>query len=90
MIPAKFSRLRDRNIITEEQLDASCRSAAKSGEYPEELPIRNGIPKHEILFSLSSYYEVPYEEFDEGVLVSHFITMRLDMEQLKRSLWLPL
>ncbi len=90
MIPHKFSRLIQRGLLTREQLTATVRKAEASGEFPEDLLLSGGIPKHEILFSLSEYYGIPYVEFDEGVLVSYFITMRLDMGQLKRSLWLPL
>ncbi len=79
-----------RGFITEDQLAATIRIAEESGEYPEEMLIRSGIPKHEILFSLSEYYCIPYTDFDESVLVSYFTTLRLDMEQLKHSLWLPL
>ncbi len=90
VIPEKFSRLLQRGHIAQEQLAAILRSSASSGQFPEDLLVHNGVPKHEILFSLSEYYGTPYVEFDDDVLVSYFITMRLDMEQLKRSLWLPL
>ncbi len=90
MIAHKFSRLIERRLITNEELASTVRTAKAAGEFPEDLLLSGGIPKHEILFSLSEYYGLPYAEFDEGVLVSYFITMRLDMDQLKRSLWLPL
>ncbi|GER92741.1 hypothetical protein A45J_0466 [hot springs metagenome] len=52
--------------------------------------IKEGIPKHEILFCLSEYYGYPFGEYDESVIASYFLTMRLDMEKLKNALWFPL
>ncbi len=49
-----------------------------------------GVPKHEILLCLSEYYNAPFAEYDEGVIVSQQIIRRMDMERLKRVLWLPL
>ncbi|HYQ47542.1 MAG TPA: DUF202 domain-containing protein, partial [Thermodesulfovibrionales bacterium] len=89
-IQAKFSRLLTRGLITDDQLASILRTAEDTGEYPEDLLIRSGVPRHEILFSLSEYYGVAYAEFDESLMVSYFVTMKLDMEQLKRMLWLPL
>lgn len=86
----KFSRLMQRGLVSEEELAATVRLAEGSGEFAEDLLIRNGIPKHELLFSLAEYYNIPYIEFDESVIVSYFITLRLNMKELKRSLWLPL
>lgn len=86
----KFSRLILRGLINEERLSEMMRTAADTGEYPEELLIRSGVPKHEVLFSISEYYGVAYAEFDESLLVSYLVTMKLDMEHLKRMLWLPL
>lgn len=87
---SKFSRLILRGLIREDQLSEMIKLSADTGEYLEELLIRSGVPKHEVLFSLSEYYGVAYAEFDESIMVSYFITMQLDMEQLKRMLWLPL
>ena len=52
--------------------------------------IGNGVPKHEILLCLSEYYNAPFAEYDEGVIVAQQIIRRVDMERLKRVLWLPL
>ncbi len=87
---ARFSRLTERGLIAAEELAELVRKAALMHEDAGELLVRSGIPKHEVLFSLSEHFGIPYAEFDESVLVSHFITLRLDMEHLKRHLWLPL
>ena len=61
-----------------------------SGVSLEERLLLHGIPKHEILFCLSEYYGYPSVEFDETVIVSQQIIRRMDMERLKRALWIPL
>lgn len=90
MILTKFSRLIQRGLISEEELATAVRLAEGSGEHVEDLLLKRGILKHEMLFSLAEHYGIPYIEFDESVIVSYFTTMRLNMEELKRALWLPL
>jgi uncharacterized membrane protein YidH (DUF202 family) len=90
MINRKFERLINRRILTEAELNESINESRISGEYPEEILIRGGIPKHEVLFCLSEYYGYPFVEYDESVIASYFLIMRLDMERLKNALWFPL
>ncbi|MBF0559159.1 MAG: hypothetical protein HQL08_10305, partial [Nitrospirae bacterium] len=86
----KFERLVRRGILSETELDAVIGESLASGRHPEDLLIANGVPKYEILFCLSEFYGRPFVEFDESVIASYFITMRLNLEKLKRSLWFPL
>jgi uncharacterized membrane protein YidH (DUF202 family) len=90
MLNKKFDRLINRRILTEAELNEALDESRISGEYPEEILIRGGIPKHEVLFCLSEYYGYPFVEYDESVIASYFLTMRLDMEGLKNALWFPL
>src|SRR5208283_3899998 len=51
-------------------------------EYEETvIPSRMAFTRH---------LDFPFVEYDESGLSSYFITMRLDMEKLKRQLWFPL
>ncbi len=86
----KFVRLTKRGILTSEELADYIRESAESGEHPEELLIRKGVPKHEILFCLSEYYGYAFLEYDEGIVVSRNITKGLDTGRLKQKLWFPL
>lgn len=86
----KFERLINRRILTEAELNEVINESGVSGECPEEILIRRGIPKHEVLFCLSEYYGYPFVEYDESVMASYFLTMRLNMERLKHALWFPL
>ncbi|MCL5023777.1 MAG: DUF202 domain-containing protein [Nitrospirae bacterium] len=85
----KFDRLVERNFLTPEAFEQIKKESEDSGRHPEELLLERGIPKHEILLCLSGYYNIPFVEFDEGVAASYFLTLRLDMEQLKQALWFP-
>ncbi len=90
MLNKKFERLTKREIITHDGLDEVIKESKTSGKYPEDLLIEKGIPRHEVLFCLSEYYGYPFVEYDESVMASYFLTMRLNMERLKYALWFPL
>jgi len=90
MTAKRFQRLVSRAIITERELNNLITESGTSGEHIEELLMRRGIPKHEILFSLSEYHGLPFVEYDERIMISQHITRRMDMERLKRALWVPL
>jgi uncharacterized membrane protein YidH (DUF202 family) len=66
------------------------RESIATGTAVEELMIRQGIPKHEVLFCLSEYYGYPFVEFDESVAASYFLVLRLDLEHQRSALWFPL
>lgn len=90
MLNKKFERLIKRKIVTEKELEDAIEESKASDKYIEELLIEKGLPKHEVLFCLKEYYGYPFVEYDENVMASYFLTMRLDMERLKRALWFPL
>ncbi len=85
-----FERLSKKGIITEEVLYEVIRESKASGEYVEELLMRKGVPKHEVLFCLAEHYGCPFVEYDEKLMVSYFLTKRLDIQRHKRELWFPL
>jgi uncharacterized membrane protein YidH (DUF202 family) len=90
MIRDKFNRLLRRGVLCEAELDSMERESIAKGTSIEELMILQGIPKHEVLFSLSEYYGYPFVEFDENVVASYFLVLRLDLEHQKSALWFPL
>lgn len=79
-----------RGILSGDELDRLIRETEISRTSLEELLGTAGVPKHEILLCLSEYYNAPFAEYDEGVIVSQQIIRRVDLERLKRVLWLPL
>jgi uncharacterized membrane protein YidH (DUF202 family) len=90
MIRDKFNRLLRLGVLSEVELDSMERKSTATGTAIEELMIRQGIPKHEVLFCLSEYYGYPFVEFDEDVVASYFLVLRLDLEHQKSALWFPL
>jgi uncharacterized membrane protein YidH (DUF202 family) len=86
----KFMRLVSRRVLTEGELEQFISEAKSSASRLEDVLLRAGMPKHEMLLSLSAYYGYPYVEYDESVIISQQLIRRMDVEQLKRSLWLPL
>lgn len=90
MTDTKFARLTKRGIITIEEWKRAARAAAASGKYPEEVLREAGVPKQELLFCLSEYYNCPFVEYDEGIILSRKAHRRGDGERLKSALWAPL
>lgn len=86
----RLRRLIDRRLLAEEELDRVLRETENSDAWPEEVLIKKGVPRHEVLLSLAGYYGCPFVEYDEGVVLSRPLMKRLDMEGLKRLLWVPL
>ena len=85
-----FERLVRRGLLTSRQLQDYVDESETSGKYPEEVLLEKGVPKHEVLFCLSEYYGYPFVEYDEGLMASYLVTMRLDLEKQKKALWFPL
>lgn len=86
----RLQRLIDRGVITKGELDQAFAESEHSASSPEEILIKKGVPRHEVLFSLAGYYECPFVEYDEGIVLSRPLMKRIDMEELKSLLWVPL
>jgi len=86
---SRYKRLVNRGLTTERGLEEATGESLRSGKAVEELLIERGIPRHEILLSLSEYYGMPFVEYDEEVVISQSVTRGLDLERLKSALWIP-
>jgi uncharacterized membrane protein YidH (DUF202 family) len=86
----KFASLVNMNTISLEDLNASLRESTYSKVCLEDLLIIKGIPKHALLRCISNYYDLPFLEYDEGLLASTGALGLVDPEQLKQELWFPL
>lgn len=86
----RFERLITKKIISPEELENLARQSQDGGGFLEELLIRRGVPKHEILFCLSAHYGCPFLEYEEGTVISQKILRNLDVTRLLKSLWVPL
>jgi len=83
----RLQRLIERGLLAEEELVRVLRESENSNACPEEVLIKNGVPRHEVLLSLAGYYKCPFVEYDESVVLSRLLMKRLDMEELKSLLW---
>jgi len=58
----RLQRLIDRGVLAEEELDRILRESENSGytdSWTEEVLIKKGVPRHEVLLSLAGYYGCP-------------------------------
>jgi uncharacterized membrane protein YidH (DUF202 family) len=86
----KFERLLRLGLLTEKSLNDIAANSSSYDDLAEELLMASGIPKSEILSSLSEYYKCPSVEYDEGLMTSYLITMKLDLEKQLKVMWFPL
>jgi uncharacterized membrane protein YidH (DUF202 family) len=86
----RLQRLIGRGVVTEAELARIIRESENTGNYPEEILIESGVPRYEVLLSLAGYHDCPFVEYDEGVILSRSLIEKVDMEELKGLLWVPL
>ena len=90
MFEAKFLGLVEKGLLTKNELSTIMALSQSSGRFPEELLLGKGIPKHEILFCLSGYYNCPFVEYDENLMPPFSAVRKLDFEKHRNGLWFPL
>jgi len=85
----KFAILLRKGLITECGLDEAAKESESTGNSVEEVLIKKGLPRHELMLSLSEYYNLPFVEYDEELVISREITRDLDLDMLRAQLWIP-
>ncbi len=85
----KHKRLIQRGFVTETGLHEAEEESRRSGNAIEEILILKGVPRHEVLLSLSEHYGRPFVEYDEEVVISQTVTRGMDLERFKTALWIP-
>ncbi|HYE92072.1 MAG TPA: GspE/PulE family protein [Terriglobales bacterium] len=89
--PTKFGYLLDHNRITQEDINAAQAAARANGVDVETVLVEQyKVPKAEMGMSLSLFYRVPYQDFDERIVPPPDLMKDLKLEFLKRNYWLPL
>ena len=89
--PTKFGYLLDQHRVTQEEINAALAEArAKQTDVETILVEQYKVPKSDMGASLSLYYRVPYQEFDERIAPPPDIMKDLKIEYLKRNFWVPL
>lgn len=88
----RYELLVEQGYITEEQLKEAKEIALKENKEIDEILIeRFNVPKKKLGESLSSFYDVPFVEFDPKVLppYSIFEKRKLEPHFLKQYEWVP-
>ena len=89
--PSKFEYLLAQHRVTQDEINAALAEARAKQTDVESLLIDNyKVPKSEVGTSLSMYYRVPYQEFDEKIVPPPDLMKDLKLEFLKRNYWLPI
>jgi len=89
--PTKFGYLLDHNRVTQDDINAAQAAARANGVDVETVLVEQyKVPKTEMGMSLSLFYRVPYQEFDERIVPPPDLMKDLKLEFLKRNHWLPL
>jgi type II secretory ATPase GspE/PulE/Tfp pilus assembly ATPase PilB-like protein len=87
----KFAYLLDQGRVTEDELNAALTEArARQTDVETILVDQYKVPKREMGASLSQFYRVPYQEFDERIVPPPDVMRDLRLEYLKRNFWVPL
>ena len=89
--PTKFGYLLDQHRVTQDEINAALAEArAKQTDVETVLVEQYKVPKAEMGASLSAFYRVPFQEFDEHVVPPPDLMRDLKIEFLKRNFWIPL
>ncbi|MEJ2183533.1 MAG: DUF202 domain-containing protein [Nitrospirota bacterium] len=84
-----YERLVRRGLLDRAGLHGIAREARTSGKRTGDVLIERGVPKYEVLLCLSHYYDLPFVEYEEDILVSFKVLELVDAERLKSALWFP-
>jgi type II secretory ATPase GspE/PulE/Tfp pilus assembly ATPase PilB-like protein len=89
--PTKFAYLLDQHRVTQEDINTAQIEARTKGIDVETVLVEQfKVPKGDMGMSLSMFYRVPYQEFDERVVPPPDLMRDLKTEYLKRAFWLPI
>jgi len=89
--PGKFDYLLTQHRVTQEELNAAIsESRAKQTDVETILVESYRVPKADMGASLSMFYRVPYQEYDERIVPPPDLMRDLKLEFLKSNYWLPL
>jgi hypothetical protein len=89
--PTKFEYLVAQHRVSQDEVNAALAEArAKQIDVETILVEHYKVPKSEMGTALSTFYRVPYVEFDERIVPPPDLMKDLKLEYLKTNYWLPL
>jgi type II secretory ATPase GspE/PulE/Tfp pilus assembly ATPase PilB-like protein len=87
----KFEYLLAQQRVTQDEINAAIVEArAKQTDVETILVEHYKVPKAEMGASLSAFYRVPFQEFDERIVPPPDLMRDLKLDFLRRNYWLPL
>jgi len=87
----KFEYLLAQQRVTQDEINAAIAEArAKQTDVETILVEHYKVPKAEMGASLSAFYRVPFQEFDERIVPPPDLMRDLKLDFLRRNYWLPL
>lgn len=87
----KFSYLLENQILTEKELEKATVDARQRKELTEMVLIHDlKIPKEDIGNSLSNFYKVPFEAYNEQTLIPGELMANLRVPFMRKNVWVPL
>jgi type II secretory ATPase GspE/PulE/Tfp pilus assembly ATPase PilB-like protein len=89
--PTKFGYLLDQHRVTQDEINAALAEArAKQSDVETILVEQCKVPRAEMGASLSAFYRVSFQEFDERIVPPPDLMRDLKIEFLRRNFWVPL
>lgn len=80
-----------RGLLSQAELERAKKDAEEGNEDIETLLLhRYHVPKNELGAVLSDYYQCPYLPFDERTVIDVDLLKTLNLDYLRRNLWLPI
>ncbi len=88
---SKFDYLLENHLLTQKELNKAIGYARQAGQPIESHLIKNlKIPKKDVLKSLSSYYRVPYVEYNPKMPIPGELMLGLKVPFMRKNVWVPL
>ncbi|NQU63198.1 MAG: hypothetical protein HQ517_02785, partial [SAR324 cluster bacterium] len=85
----KYQMLVERGMLKEEELHSAIEGCDGQHVFVEDRLLLSQIHREEILECLAEYYGVPVLEYGEEIVISPDIVSRVNLEDLKKSHWVP-
>lgn len=91
IINSMYSYLLDNQFLTQREFDKAADDAKLQKESLESILINDlKIPKVEVLKSLSYYYQVPFEVYDEEISIPPELLEGIKIAFMRKNLWVPI
>ena len=86
-----YSYLLDNEFLTRRELDKAAHDSALRREPIDSILMNDlKIPKEDVLRSLSHYYQVPFEVYEEGIWIPKELFEGVNVAFMRKNLWVPL